>query len=187
MFSSFATDYHLHPTSMPPPSTTRIIESPPSINSVSPSSFCPVSVSQNDYPQQSSSTYPSPPTTLTPPSRVSSVLPDCQPSTSRARSKSIKVNKKLQPTICKWIDFNGQKCRATFEQGEHQKDLIQQLADHVKAFHTDQMSQHKNMCRWEKCTRQGEFKANYQLDLHLRKHTSYKPHECPVSNLKLIP
>jgi hypothetical protein len=114
------------------------------------------------------------------------VLPDCEPSTSRdsgnsdlsdlARSVSPGEELYAEDSDVEEITNRCQWRGCTYITIFHDTHA---LANHVKVDHTDHQS--NNCCFWAGCEREEPFKANYQLDLHMRKHTKFKPHACEVS------
>ncbi|KAI6175698.1 hypothetical protein M3Y97_00718400 [Aphelenchoides bicaudatus] len=103
--------------------------------------------------------------------QLNSVLPEYEPSASRVK----------EFLLCEWINYDRKICGKKIRNSTNEyDDPIEILANHIKEEHTDKESERGNMCSWNGCKRRKGFKANYQLDLHLRKHSGYKPFKCEV-------
>lgn len=69
-----------------------------------------------------------------------------------------------------------------WENCSEQFNCLDELVAHINSIHIYQESKKNFICRWQGCIRGcKEFKAQYMLLVHMRRHTGEKPHKCTVS------
>lgn len=69
-----------------------------------------------------------------------------------------------------------------WENCSEQFNSLDDLVAHINSIHIYQESKKNFICRWQGCIRGcKEFKAQYMLLVHMRRHTGEKPHKCSVS------
>lgn len=83
-------------------------------------------------------------------------------------------NQELKTFTCFWTSA-GYPCSQTFSSAK-------ELDTHL-AFHINENIGAESHCHWLNCARKEPFKAKYQLNIHSKTHSGYKPFECDFCDM----
>nr|ACZ64514.1 GLI-1 [Schmidtea mediterranea] len=105
------------------------------------------------------------------PSNVDKLIEKHSDNSYKLCSKPQEGDPDFTETNCHWND-----CVKTF-------DTQAELVKHISTIHISGSGKQTFVCQWKDCVRSGRpFKAQYMLVVHMRRHTSEKPHQCTFPN-----